>query len=226
MDWHTIAVDNMKFYVVLILSFNGLYAQGRFVSKGDGQPAIETKFSGVEGTPYWDDNFVKAETKSRQNGKWYQYPKARFDCYKHELEYEQSPAKLLRLGASQINEFKLDEVIFRCGFPAAAEWDSRHFYQVLYDGNVKLLKKIHTKIVTETEFGAVVKASKFVREEHYYLLKNETMIRLKLKKSSILEALSDKEPQIVGFVKANNLGYSSENDLKRIVELYNQEQLK
>lgn len=222
----------MKRNLYFLLSAIGLliasdtYCQGRFVNKGDGQPALETKFSEVEGTPYWDDNFVKAETKSRQNGKWYQYPKARFDCYKNELEYEQSSTKLLRLDASQINEFKLNEVIFRCGFPATAEWDNRHFYQVLYDGNVKLLKRVHTKIVTETEFGSVVKASKFVREEYYYLLKNDTMIRLKLKKSSVLEALGDKEPQIVGFVKANNLGYSSENDLKKIVEFYNQEQVK
>lgn len=219
--------NRMRLYilaVIVVCSLHKGYTQGRFVSKGDGQPALETKFSGVEGTPYWNDSFVEGETKSRQNGKWYQYPKARFDTYKNEFEYEQpSTAKLLRLDATQISEFKLNQATFRCGFPPIGEQGARHFYQVLYDQRTKLLKNIHTKMVSETEFGSVVKSSKFVREEELYIVKEEQIRRIKRKKSAVLEALSDKASTIAEFVKSNRLDYSVESDLIKILEFYDQE---
>lgn len=222
-----LAKTRMRIYILAVLvvcSLHNGYTQGRFVSKGDGQPALETKFSGVEGTPYWNDSFVEGETKSRQNGKWYRYPKARFDTYKNAFEYEQpSTAKLLRLDAAQISEFKLNQATFRCGFPPIGEQDERHFYQVLHDERTKLLKSNRTKLVTETEFGAVVKASKFVREEELYIVKEGQIIRIKRKKSAVLEALSDKASMIAEFVKSNRLDYSVESDLVKILEFYDRE---
>lgn len=98
--------------------------------------------------------------------------------------------------------------------------DERHFYQVLYDERTKLLKSNRTKLITETEFGSVVKSSKFVREEELYIVKEEQIRRIKRKKSAVLEALSDKETMIIEFVKSNRLDYSVESDLIKILEFY------
>ena len=195
-------------------------AQNKFVNKADGQPMYATRYAEVEGTPYWDDNFVKSEAKSIQNGKWYSYEKARFDCYKNELEYEQSANRFMYLGHEQISEFRLNGVVFRCGFPAINEWSNRHFYQVLYDGEVKLLKHIHNRVVTEAIFGNVTKLSKFEREEQYYVFKQGEMKRLKRKKGSVLEALAEKQDALLQYAKSNNLDFSSEEDLKKIVGFY------
>ena len=207
------------------LPFHFLFAQNRFVNKADGQPMHATRYAEVEGTPYWKDNFAKSEAKARQNGKWYVYPKARFDCYKNELEYEQSVDRLMYLGHEQISEFKIDEVVFRCGFPPINEWDNRHFYQILYDGETKLLKHIHHRIMTEAIFGNVIKISKFEREEQYYVFKNGEMKRIKRKKANVLEALSEKQDALLQYSKSNNLDFSSEDDLKKIIEFYDDKQM-
>ena len=129
------------------------------------------------------------------------------------------------LGHEQISEFKIDEVVFRCGFPAVNEWDSRHFYQILYDGETKLLKHIYNRIMTEAIFGNVTKSSKFEREEQYYVFKHGEMKRIKRRKASVLEVLSEKEDVLSQYAKSNNLDFSSEDDLKKIVGFYDGKQM-
>jgi hypothetical protein len=212
--------------VTALLINSDIYCQGRFINKGDGQPALEIKTVGaVEGNPYWEETFAEGETKSRQNGKWIRYPKARFDAYKNEFEYEaELTKKVFRIDASQITDFKLNGILFRCDFPPIGEWDKHHFYQVLYDGNTKLLKRIYTKILTPTDFGSVTKPSKFVQEEQLFLLKNGEMKRIKGKKSKVLEVLNEKESAVSDFVKSKSLDYSSEGDLQKIVAFYDRGQ--
>ena len=221
-------VNNTKLLYLVLFTILGCSinsrAQGLFVKKADGTLMVESKYAEVEGSPYWNDLFAEGETKYKQNGKWHQYRKARYDTFKDEFEYEQpSVLKLLRFDASHITEFKLNGSVFRCNFPSIGEWNNLHFYQVLYDGNVKLLKKIYTKIITPTDFGSVTKPSKFVREEKLYIIKNEKIHHIKRKKSAVLEILSDKESIIKEFVKSNRLDYSNESDLIKIFELYDQE---
>lgn len=210
--------------ICFAITTNILYSQGIFVKKADGTLMVESKYIDVEGSTYMEETFAAGEVKLRQNGKWQQYPKARYDTFKDEFEYEQSSnSKLLRFDASHITEFKLNGSIFRCNFPAIGEWNNRHFYQVLYDGNIKLLKKIYTKLITPTDFGSVTKASSFVREEKLYVLKNEKIQYIKRKKSDVLAVLNDKESAIKDFVKSNQLDYSVESDVIKIMEFYDRE---
>ena len=192
----------------------------KFVNSADGRPLHVIRYAEVEGSPYWSDNFAKLEVKVRQTNKWVTYQRARFDCHKDELEYEHSPDKLMYLGYEQISEFRFGQSIFRCDFPKVNEWSGRHFYEVLHDGQTKLLKRINSRLMTEAIFGNVVKSSKFEREEQYFILKQAKMIRIKRKKSSILEVFSEQQDELAGFVKLNNIHFSSDDDLKKVVEFY------
>lgn len=88
------------------------------------------------------------------------------------------------------------------------------FYDLLYDGTMKLLCK-HRKLLHETISNGTVEVS-FLERANYYLLRDGKTISLR-NKASILKALSDKKKALRQFARAN--GLSNENKEKMMVSL-------
>lgn len=134
----------------LILATIAAHAQGMFIQDINGRPIFENGYTEIEGSPYLKDEWSRGNVKAKHNGKTYELAKMRYDTYKDELEYEENQ-KSYRF-SSEITEFTTTSGVFRNNFPAYESLSGRNFYQVLYDGKVKLLKRTVTKIQTEKQF--------------------------------------------------------------------------
>ena len=61
----------------------------------------------------------------------------------------------------------------------------------------------------------------YTRSDAYFYTKSKSSLNeIKLKKKSILRAFSNKEKEISSFVKENKLGYTTEEDLIKILTYY------
>ncbi len=193
-------------------------AQSLFIQDINGRPIFENGYTEMEGSPYLNDAWSRGSVKAKNNGKTYELAKMRYDLYKDELEYEENQ-KPYRF-SSEITEFSTNDGIFRSGFPPTESLTARNFYQVLYDGNVKLLKRNTVRIQLEKLYSSATQTKRFMKESALYLLKNGSMIRLKKDKKSLLEALSDKQAQLETFINDEKLKMSKEEDILRVVERY------
>jgi hypothetical protein len=196
----------------------GSQAQAQqFISDINGRPVFETKYTDVEGSPYLTANWSVGTVKTPA-GKTYEIAKVRFDAYKCELEYEEAQ-KLYRF-STEIMEFGCGDGTFRRGFPAIENLNDKQFYQILYDGKTKLLKRILMRLVTERAYNSATETKRFIREESFYIFKDNHIKRFKKDKKSLLEILDDKQNLVEEYLKVQKLKLNRDEDLIKIIEHY------
>jgi hypothetical protein len=96
------------------------------------------------------------------------------------------------------------------------------FYEVLYDGNIRVLKKNVKQIVDDLSSDNVVEKV-ITQSDHYYLEKDSTLFQIKNKRD-IMHFLSDKKKEIKQFIKRNKLNFYEDkgNALTQITAYYEQ----
>jgi hypothetical protein len=213
------AICTAIFYIVLVTFSKNTSAQ--YLTDINGRPFIEVKYTDIEGSPYLNDEWSVGFAKAKHNNKMYELKRVRYDIYKDELEYDVA-GKYFRL-SDQITEFSCGEGTFRNGFPNIESLTGRQFYQVLYDGHIKLLKRISIRIATEKVYSSASETKRFLKDEALYILKNGLLNRLKKDKKAIVELLADKQPTIETFIKLHKLKTTNEKDMILILEKYESE---
>lgn len=194
------------------------FAQPIFIQDINGRPIFENTYSDVEGSPYLQPDWMRGTVKAKHNGKTYQLAKMKYDAYKDEVEYEENQ-KLYRF-SKEITEFSTPSGLFRNGFSSIESFTPQSFYEVLHDGNLKLLKKHFIRIVTEKPYNSATETKRFTKEETLFLWKDNKMYRLKKDKKAILELLGSKQPEIEAFIKEQKLKLSKEEDILKVVEKF------
>ncbi len=206
-----------KLFLFTVCLFSVTCLQAQFMSDVNGRPVLELKYTNIEGSPYltdeWSVGFVKAP-----NGKKYEFTRVRYDAYADELEYDQA-GKHFRLG-SEITAFSCGDGTFQNGFPAIENQTQRSFYQILFDGKVKFLKRIAVRIYTEKQYGSATELKKFMKEETYFLFKNNTISSFKKDKKTLFAVLGDKETLLDSFIKEQKLKLSKTEDVIKVLEKY------
>jgi len=102
------------------------------------------------------------------------------------------------------------------------ENDTGGVYELIYESDqFSVLKKFSIKYISASPNPMAVQKERYVRQFHYFYLKNNEIKPLRLKKKQIFNLidLTDEDmPKMNAFVKANKLSFKKENDLKRILE--------
>jgi hypothetical protein len=124
----------------------------------------------IEGSPYISDAFLDGECIS-PNGRVFKNQRLRFNTYTGELEYlENENVYILQ---SPISSFvmKTDEenYIFKNGFMEVGLKPSL-FFQVIYEGKVKLLKLYKSEIKEVLDRTGGFAGYKYINKSHFYLI--------------------------------------------------------
>lgn len=94
----------------------------------------------------------------------------------------------------------------------------------IFDGQkVKLYNEIHIEIekgVLNPMTQTMISEDKFVQVFTYYLVLNGTQVKIKLSKSDILKQLIDKKDALKEFASKNDLSFSKEEDVNKILKYY------
>ena len=97
------------------------------------------------------------------------------------------------------------------------------FFQVLYDGDTKLLDYYTVELI-EANYNATMnagsKSDKYVKKSHLYIYKDTKLYPVKSKRS-ILNVLSNKKSEVQDYAKQNKLSFKDKKDLVSIINYYN-----
>ncbi len=110
---------------------------------------------------------------------------------------------------------------FRNGFPATEQQTPTSFYEILYDGKTKLLKRTKATLLDVTGYNSATKQKRFDFNESYYLTRpGAALVRVKRDKKSVLEALSDRTADVEAFISREKLRFRDWDDVKKTLAFY------
>lgn len=180
----------------------------------------------VKGTPYLNDEWLKGYVLITDKSKT-ETLRIRFNVETNTLEFLRNETVYV-LDSNKIKGFVIpglpQDLVFKNGFTSENN-DIKHstFLRVIIDGEIKFLCH-HKTILREdiSTYGMASQVDEYVPDTDYYLVTdNGKLHEIRLKRKDVLRVLDDKEDKIREFVRANNLDYGEEDDVKRIVSFYN-----
>jgi hypothetical protein len=107
---------------------------------------------------------------------------------------------------------------FRNGFADIPGFSAKNYFEVLYGGNIYLLKRYTKQLVNDPSatYGSVASQVIQDRDALYYRLADGKAGLLKANKKTVLSLFPGKESAIEAFVKSNKLTYKFDADLAKI----------
>jgi len=195
--------------------------------------ALDNRYAGVTGSPYWFKQWLPGEVKFQDTSLRLEKGPIKYDPFSSVVLLKSSSKDSTVFDGNTIEEFTLfsndgtGNLKFR-RFPNLKFEDTNlknTFFQVLQEGNTLVLKNIKKSLVRadfKGGYSANRTTDEITSENQYFLLKpDQTLIKVKLNRKGMMNALADKESSVTEFVKKEKLSLQSEEDLKKVVAFYN-----
>lgn len=121
-----------------------------------------------------------------------------------------------------IDSATLKVLLFRNGFPTVSAFDSRSFYQVLYDGKIKFVLKTRKQIVSELTSTPGVKKKVFNDEKSYYIVTASGDMKKLRKKNvdAILELLDGHKEELKKMIREQKLKLNKDEEIIQLLHYY------
>ena len=210
------------------LSTNFAKAQISNLSDISGTVITQKNYAEVNGSPYFFDKWVNGNVVLA-NGKAIKDIGLKYDQVKDELlfagknneeYYFNDPIKEFTL-VGEKNKVAF-VFLFRNGFPDMKNLTVKSFYEVVTDGEIKLLKK-NVKSISETkEYNSATTVKNINDNFNYYLANSTGITQLKKDDMKVLAtALNEqKSSLILEYAKKNKLSPKKEEDLIKVITFY------
>jgi hypothetical protein len=190
---------------------------------------IPVTYPNVQGTAYWKDDYTAAYLVLAENKSVDRIP-AKMDLYKQQVQvYLEDNHQEAVFSKGTVRRVIFYDTLdglsrqrtFQLGFPAIDEQDSLSFYEVLTPGKATLLHYRYERLGRKKVDFSVDYVDCFYPEERKYVLVNGQMKKLKKNNVNLLDILSDKKQELMGYIKEKHLNVEEDDDMSRIVKYYN-----
>ncbi|GAA4297862.1 hypothetical protein [Nibribacter koreensis] len=208
----------------------GLAAQNNVKAAASGSlfQTFDNRYEGVRGTPFFMDAWLPGSILIKKNNSGateeFKNLKLKYDVHGNQLAAVVSETKdTILINANIISSFKVEippytnPVEFRT-FTAARSLDAQLvdvFFAVLHDGHNKLLKSVTKRFVKANFKGGYSAGNSYdelVEEAQYYLLNDDRMVKTKLTRKALVEALPAQQEKIKAYITSQKLAMNSEAD--------------
>ncbi|QQL50011.1 hypothetical protein [Mucilaginibacter ginkgonis] len=209
-------------FAVSVLVINNKVASAQVMRDGNNK-TILTKDADVEGSRYLNDKWALGSV-STANGKKLENVYLKYDVYENKLIFKTENSDDEQTFADLVKSFTFKGPPvrnFSNDFPAVAGQKSNVYYEVLSTGKKSLLKSYGKELSEIKTYGSSETVKKFEESESYYVFADGKMLPVKKNKASMLATLSDKSDKIDQFLKAVNLNFKNDDDLKKFFDFYN-----
>ena len=228
----------MKKYLIVfvfcfqIIGLSSIKAQQNLMSNASGylgsftlekgrQPG-QDRYHGVENSPYLNDEFKVGILKLR-GGKVFEDQKFKYNIYENKIEYILED-KTYELSVG-LEEFGWDKTnvgyttLFRSESSLTKNGNPLVYYQIIADGEVKLLKQIKTAIkVVPDPIALGIDKKEFTNTESYFILNNDAITKVKKDKKSIVEALGGESPAVKNAIDALKTKFNSWESITELIQ--------
>ncbi|MFM7431488.1 MAG: hypothetical protein ACKO1F_16545 [Flammeovirgaceae bacterium] len=205
-------MKNLVLICILLMntcSFAQIYSANSYLTDFNGTMVKPSNDNRVMGTPYLVDEWCKGQI-TNTDGKQFELEKMKFNVFQNRIEYEikgnvYEPAIPYRsFKISQPNgDGTFQTRSFTAGFSPIDGNDTRTFYEVIYNGNAKLLKLI--KVVT-SEYAEPLSINRVLRFRQVFSLyffhpEKRELIKVGTKRDEIIPLFIGKEQEMREFIK-------------------------
>jgi len=187
------------------------------------------KYSEVIGSPFLYDDWAPGTIKFADQQQ-IRVENLKYDLYNDVLLFKNEKEEVMEV-AEPILEFtitymkdsKTVQKTFRSGFKASNDNTTQSFYEILFDGQTKLVKRIGKTIVEEKEYNATTSIRKLVDKPSYFIANTTNMpIAISKNEKSILGAVGDKITELKTFIKDNKLNLKNDGDVVKLLTYYDE----
>ncbi|RZK41460.1 MAG: hypothetical protein EOO90_11175 [Pedobacter sp.] len=210
----------------IVMDSSNLYAQISNLSDVRGNVLRQNSYVEMDGSPYLSEKWQNG-TVIFASGKIVKDVALKYDQVKDELLFSGKDNEEYYFNEA-VAEFTLkgenDKIsVFKNGFPVLKNLTKNSFYEILVDGEVKLLKKNIKTINESKEFNSATTTRSIEENLSYYIFKANSLVQLK--KGDLKSLASALDPQkseaIIEFARNNKLNLNKEEDLKKLLIYYN-----
>lgn len=188
-----------------------------------GKPLSESTYSDVSGTVFLYDSWLKG-TVEQGNKLSYKDVELKYSTYKDELFFKNPKDGSMLSFVLPVTAFSLaingKFDIYRNGFPAIDNFNTNSFYQVIFDGGIKLLFKSYKTLIEVKPYNSTTTEKKFVDNPVYYVLKDNVMTKFKPSRKDFLELFNSKSNEIDAFIKKEKIDFKQHQDLAKVFVYY------
>jgi hypothetical protein len=188
-----------------------------------GRYTAEKTVENMVGSPYIFTDW-KVATVKFASGKVYKDMQVKYDQVYDKLLLKGEKGEPMSF-VDQVAEFRISsttgDLLYQNGFKPVAGNTVSTFYQVLFEGNIKLLKKVNKTIIESQNYNSPSVVKNIDEQTHYFLVKNDALTEFKPTKKAILEALKDRADLVNTFMTGTKVNFKDDDSLKSIFAYYN-----
>lgn len=215
-------MKTIKITILLLLVLVG-FSKAQYIQDVQGRPVFEKSYVDVKGSPFLFNNWILGDVKL-ENGATHANVPLKYNIVDDILYFRAPKDSSLLEFVIPVIRFKFNEAfggaLFSKGFPAIENFTNQSYYQVLYDGKVKLLKKQIKTILENKPYNSATTEKSFLESNLYFALKGGEMQKLRPAKKSLLQLFTDKEAQVEDFIKKEKIDFKSDEDLAKVFKYY------
>jgi hypothetical protein len=127
-----------------------------------------------------------------------------------EYEFKDQPKEFLLTTTKEL---------YKNGFAPVDKFTDKTFYQVIYDGKVKFLKKITKTVIESKGYNTATVTKKITDDTNYYIVKDNKPTKVKYNEKSIIAALGKTEV-LTKYTKENKLDIKSTDGIVKLLSYY------
>lgn len=175
----------------------------------------------AEGSPYLTSEFKNGFVRT-SSGEVFTNVPVRIDLVSNEIQFMQNGTILVLTNVDSLSYFENNEAktnlhILKTGYPKVDRQTDSSVYEFLEGGDhVEAVKYLRCTQGTIKKMGEVEKLN-FTTEAQYYFFIEGNMIRFKLGKKNVQEALSKYKEQVDAILKESKLDLKTELGVKDLV---------
>lgn len=206
-------------FACLVSYTSSSYAQ--FVMDIGGKPLLETKYTNIKGTPFFNDEYLKGLVKLKDNLKPINVL-LKYDILAQSIIVKKDASAAPMEVTERVDEFKIvnalnDTTIFK------SIGNEEGYFEVIYSDKVSLLKKSKKRINETTAYNsATVERSINTTFNYFILNSNKELIAVKLDKKSFVNFNPAQSKSVEAYIAKEKIDFKSNDDLKKLMKFINQ----
>ncbi|WP_231427023.1 hypothetical protein [Pedobacter sp. Leaf250] len=128
-----------------------------------------------------------------------------------EYEFKDQPKEFLVTSTKEL---------YKNGFSPIDKFTDKTFYQVIYDGKVKFLKKVTKTVIDSKGYNTATVTRKIADDTNYYLVKADNkIVKVKYNEKSIVSALG-RNDELSKYIKENKIEVKSIDGIIKVLSYY------
>ena len=169
----------------------------------------------LSGSPYTNPEFQPGRVMLVPV-KWVDSKFLRLNTYTHVLEYVEDDI-LKAANVKQIKAFEINGKKYKSGFQPIDKQTLDSYYQIIYEGNCKVLKYTNTIMEPVKAADDTKEGDKFTTTDYFYLLQNDKLSKFAANKKSILKLVSSENSgKLEKFLNENNFKFKEDKDFSEL----------